>query len=92
MGYPGWVLVCVLGCQSVREKVGDAIVARGKHRVKWDSPDVSAWVTELSERVFTLQVRQHAPHAYTCSQGGPRRAETAREVNLLREAPPLRGR
>jgi hypothetical protein len=51
--------------QSVREKVGDAIVARGKHRVKWDSPDVSAWVTELSERVFTLQVRQHAPHAYT---------------------------
>lgn len=67
----------VIVWQSVREKVGDAIVARGKHRVKWDSPDVSAWVTELSERVFTLQVRQHAPHAYTYTHCGLPRAETA---------------
>ena len=42
--------------KAIREVVNEAfMVTKGKHRVKWDSPELSKWVTALSERVFTLQ-------------------------------------
>ena len=44
--------------QGVREVVSEAfMVTKGKHRIKWDSTELSKWVTTLSERVFALQVQ-----------------------------------
>jgi hypothetical protein len=44
--------------KAIRDVVTEAFTTtKGRKWVKWDSPDLSTWVTAFSERVFTLQVR-----------------------------------